>query len=105
MKLCFKSILVNHINRDLTPIEYISITLDAICRRRCSSGRTVRPLKSKLNKLKSLKFRFGKRRSTVSKRVGQHFKPLKHPFKKRHLFNASQHLKCVNYSNLKHYHR
>ena len=30
-----------------------------------------------LNKLKSLKFRIGKRRPTVSNRVGQYFEPLK----------------------------
>ena len=39
-----------------------------------------------------------------SKRVGQYFKPVKHPLKKGHAGNASGHLKCVISSNSKHYH-
>jgi len=49
--------------------------------------RQFRRLKSTLNKLRSLKFRFGTRRTIVSKRVGQYFKPMKTFVQKGHLGN------------------
>ena len=63
-----------------------------------------RRLNSPLNKLKSLKLRFGTYRPTVSKRAGQCFEPLKTFFKKGDLSNPSEQLRCVISSNLKHYH-
>ena len=52
-----------------------------------------RRLMSTFRKLKSLKFRFGRHRPTVSERVGQYFQPLKTSLKEGHLRNASEHLR------------
>ena len=53
-------------------------------------------LKSAINKLNSLKFRFRTRTPTVSKRVRQCFEPLKTFVKKKeHLGKVSEHLRCV----------
>jgi len=89
----------------------LSMTFAAVAHR--AEGQ-FRRLKSTLNKLKSLKFRFGTRRPTDSIRVGQYFEPFKTFFKKGHLGNTSEHLRCVGNtsehlrcvtaSNLKHYH-
>jgi hypothetical protein len=60
-------------------------------------------LKSTLNKPKSLKCRSGTYRSTVSKRVGKYFEPLKTSIKnKGDPGNASEHLSCVSQKNYKH---
>jgi len=62
-----------------------------------------RLLKSTLNKTKSLKCRSDTCRSTVSKRVGKYFEPLKTSVKnKGHPGNASEHFSCVSQSNFKH---
>jgi thermostable 8-oxoguanine DNA glycosylase len=55
-------------------------------------------------KLKTLKFRYGTRKPTVSKRVEQDSETLKTFVKKVHLRNTSENLRCVISSNLKHYH-
>jgi hypothetical protein len=58
-----------------------------------------RRLKPILKTLKSLKFRFGSRRPRVSKRVRQHFKPLKTSDKKGHRAEPSEDLSCVISNN------
>jgi len=66
-----------------------------------------RRLKSGFIKLNSLNFRFSTRGTTVSKRLGQYFKPLKTSFLNKGIYvvsKASEHLRCVIATNLKHYH-
>jgi hypothetical protein len=53
-----------------------------------------RRLRSTLNKVMSITFRFGTRRPKGSKRPGQDFEPLKTLLKK-HPDSASRHLRCV----------
>jgi hypothetical protein len=57
--------------------------------------RQFRRLKSTLNKLQFLKFRFGTPRPTVSKRVRQYFKPMKTVVQKRYLDNNCNELHTI----------
>jgi len=56
-------------------------------------------LKSKLNKMKSLKFRFDTLRSAVSRRVDNITKPLKNVLKNLYSGEASEQLNCVIFVN------
>jgi len=93
-------IILTETERPLTVSIALSMIFVAVAYR--TKGQ-FRRLRSTLNKLKSLKFRFGTRRPKGSKRAGQYFEPLKTLFKKEHPSSASGHLRCVISSNLKHY--
>ena len=67
-ELSSKSIRNEHINnRDRMSIECTNMTVEG----HLAEGK-LQHLESALNQLKSLKFRFGTRRPTFSKRVGQY---------------------------------
>jgi hypothetical protein len=79
MKLCSKSkrrhlIILTETERPLNISGALSMTFATEAHQ--AEGQ-LRRLKSTLNKLNSLKFRFGTRNPTVSKRVEQYFEPLK----------------------------
>jgi hypothetical protein len=72
----------------------ISVTLSmAISAKAHVAEGQFRRLKATLSK----QFRFGTRRPTVSKRVGQHLKPLQTSVKKGHPGNAFEHSEVCNF--------